>query len=59
MNKMKIIAQKIKGQAQQVKGDIEIAAGEPIHGNVDKVRGKANEFAADVKMKIENTKTSK
>ena len=56
---MKIIAQKIKGQAQQVKGDIEIAAGEPIHGNVDKVRGKANEFAADVKMKIENTKTSK
>jgi uncharacterized protein YjbJ (UPF0337 family) len=57
MGKIQIISQKIKGQAQEVKGEIEVAVGEPIHGNIDKVRGKANEIAANIKMNIKNSKS--
>lgn len=59
MGKIQIMAQKLKGQAQVVKGKIEVAAGEPIHGSIDKVKGKANIIAANMKMNIENSKSSK
>lgn len=59
MGKIQIMGQKIKGQAQEVKGKIEVAVGEPIHGTIDKVRGKANILAANIKMKIDNSKISK
>lgn len=55
MGKLNIVSQKIKGKAQQIKGDIEVALGEPIKGNIDKLKGKANETSADIKMKVDNS----
>jgi uncharacterized protein YjbJ (UPF0337 family) len=52
MGKIQNIGQKIKGQAQEVKGKIEVAVGEPINGTIDKVKGRANIIAADIKTKI-------
>lgn len=54
MGTLKNIGQKIKGKAQQIKGDVEIAAGHTVRGNIDKLRGKANVLEADVKTKIDN-----
>ena len=54
--KLNIIGQKVKGQSQQVKGSIEDASGQHIKGKVDKLRGKANVFEADLKMKVDNSK---
>ena len=54
MIKLNNINQKLKGKLQQVKGDIEIASGKPIKGNINKLKGKTNETSADIKMKIDN-----
>lgn len=56
MGKLNIVSQKVKGKVQQVKGKIEVASGQHIKGNIDKLRGKANEISADVKMKVEDSK---
>jgi len=56
MGKLDIVGQKIKGKIQQAKGEVEIASGQHIKGNIDKLRGKANEIEADTKMKLENSK---
>jgi uncharacterized protein YjbJ (UPF0337 family) len=50
------VGQKLTGKVQQIKGKIEVASGQHIKGNIDKLRGKANEFEADVKMKVEDSK---
>ena len=50
------VGQKLTGKNQQIKGKIEVASGQHIKGNIDKLRGKANEFEADVKMKVEDSK---
>lgn len=54
--KLDIAKQKVTGIAQQVKGEVEVASGEHIKGNIDKVRGKANEIVADLRNKVENSK---
>lgn len=56
MNKINIIGQKIKGKVQQFKGRIEDASGHPVKGAISKIKGKANEISADVKMKIEKSR---
>lgn len=56
MGKLNIVSQKLKGKIQQVKGKIEVASGQHIKGNIDKLRGKANEIEADMKMKFVNSK---
>lgn len=53
MVKLKNISQKIKGKLQQIKGGVEISAGEPIKGNINKLKGKTNEISADIKMKTD------
>ena len=50
------VGQKLTGKVQQIKGKIEVASGQHIKENIDKLRGKANEFEADVKMKVEDSK---
>lgn len=50
------VGQKLTGKVQQIKGKIEVASSQHIKGNIDKLRGKANEFEADVKMKVEDSK---
>jgi uncharacterized protein YjbJ (UPF0337 family) len=52
--KLNITGQKVKGIAQQVKGDVEIKTGQQIKGTIDKVRGKANEIEANLRNKVEN-----
>lgn len=59
MGKIHVLGQKIKGHAQEIKGNIEVAAGEPIHGNLDKIKGKANILAANIKMNLEKSKPTK
>lgn len=49
MKNLNIIGQKVKGQLQQVKGAIEDASGQHLKGKVDKLRGKANVFIADIR----------
>ena len=56
MRTLDTVGQKIKGKLQQVKGEVEVASGEPMKGNIDKLRGKANEIDANIKGKIENSK---
>lgn len=46
--------QKLKGKLQQIRGEIEIAAGKRVKGNINKLKGKANEALADAKMKSGN-----
>lgn len=43
--------QKIKGKAQQLKGDFQIKSGKEITGSVEKLKGKANEITADMKLR--------
>ncbi len=50
--KLDIAGQKVKGIAQQVKGEAEVMSGQQVKGNVDKVRGKTNEIVADLKNKV-------
>ncbi len=50
--KLKIIGQNVKGQAQQVKGRVEVASGQRVKGTIDKIRGKANVIGADIRNKI-------
>lgn len=54
--KLDITGQKVKGIAQQIKGDVEIKSGQKIKGTIDKVRGKANEIEANLRSKIENSR---
>lgn len=54
--KLDITGQKVKGIAQQVKGEVEVASGQQVKGNIDKVRGKANEIVADLRNKVEDAK---
>lgn len=54
--KLDIAKQKVTGIAQQVKGEAEVVSGQQIKGNIDKVRGKANEIVADLRNKVENAK---
>lgn len=49
MGKLNIVSQKLKGKLQQVKGVIEGALGQHMKGDIDKLRGKANEIEADMK----------
>lgn len=49
MGKLNIVSQKLKGKLQQVKGGIEGSLGQHMKGDIDKLRGKANEISADVK----------
>jgi uncharacterized protein YjbJ (UPF0337 family) len=53
--KIDIAGQKIKGIAQQVKGEIEVKAGYPVEGAINKVRGKANIVVADIRKKANDT----
>lgn len=53
--KLDITGQKIKGVAQQIKGDVEIKSGQKIKGTIDKVRGKANEIEANLRNKVEDS----
>ncbi|HVZ12721.1 MAG TPA: hypothetical protein VG965_06860 [Patescibacteria group bacterium] len=46
------IGQKIKGEAQDIKGDIEINTGNKVKGHIDKAKGKLNKAAADAKLKV-------
>lgn len=48
--------QKIKGKAQQFEGNIKNASGDRLGGETEKLKGKANETAADIKMKVEDSK---
>jgi len=50
-----ITGQKIKGIAQQVKGDVEVKTGNRVKGTIDKVRGKANEIESDLRNKAQNS----
>ena len=54
MGKLNIVSQKVKGKTQQIKGKIENATGKHMKGNVDILKGKSNEFVADLKMKASN-----
>ena len=54
--KLDIAKQKVKGLAQQVKGEAEVATGQQVKGSVDKIRGKANVMVADLRNKVENVK---
>ena len=56
MGKLNLFSQKLKGKFQQVKGGIEGALGQHMKGDIDKLRGKANEIEADMKMKLVNSK---
>ena len=56
ITKLKITGQKLKGNIQQIKGDIEIKSGQRVKGTIDKVRGKANVIEADLKNTLENAK---
>lgn len=47
------VGQKLKGKAQQVKGSLQVASGQQIKGNISKLRGKANELSADLKMEAD------
>lgn len=51
------IGQKLKGKGQQMKGEIEIKSGHHVEGTIDKIKGKANEMGADIKMKVEDSKS--
>lgn len=44
------VAQKIKGKAQHLKGDIEDTTGKEGQGFWDKTKGKVNETIADIKL---------
>lgn len=55
MSKLLITGQKLIGKLQQAKGEVEVSLGEPLKGNVDKLRGKANEIEANIKGKIQNS----
>lgn len=52
--KLDITGQKVKGIAQQIKGNIEVKSGHKIKGTIDKVRGKANEIEANLRNKVED-----
>ncbi|MFS8159705.1 MAG: hypothetical protein ACMG6E_05735 [Candidatus Roizmanbacteria bacterium] len=52
MEKLDITGQKIKGQAQQIKGKIEKATGNTVGGTVDQIKGKANVAIADIRSKV-------
>lgn len=52
--KLDIAKQKVTGIAQQVQGEVEVASGQHIKGNIDKVRGKANEIVADLRNKVDD-----
>ena len=54
--KLNIIGQNVKGQAQQVKGRVEVASGQRVKGTVDKIRGKANVIGANIRNKLEDLK---
>ena len=56
MVKINDIGQKIKGNMQQVKGKVEDVSGQHLKGKIDEIRGKANVFVADSKMKVDNSK---
>lgn len=56
MGKINDIGQKIKGNMQQVKGKIEDTTGQHLKGKIDEIRGKANVFEADLKIKADNSK---
>lgn len=56
MGKLSNLNQKVTGIGQQVKGNVEIASGEKIQGNVDKYKGKANVKIADLKNKVGSSK---
>lgn len=45
------IGQKLKGKAQQLKGDFNQERGEGLKGGIQKLKGKANESIADAKLK--------
>ncbi len=47
-----IAGQKVKGVAQQVKGEAEIMSGQQWKGNSNKIRGKANVAVANVRTKL-------
>ena len=52
--KLDIAKQKVTGIAKQVQGEVEVASGQHIRGNINKVRGKANEIVADLRNKVED-----
>lgn len=56
MGALQDATQKLKGQAQKAKGDIETEAGHPIRGTVDKIKGHVNETIADanIQSRVDN-----
>lgn len=45
------LGQKLKGKAQQVKGDFNQERGQGLKGGIQKLKGKVNETVADSKLK--------
>ncbi len=52
------VGQKIKGKAQQGKGELNQARGQGLKGGIQKLKGKANEAVADTKLKSRESSTS-
>lgn len=53
------IGQKIKGKAQQLKGDFNQERGQNIKGGVQKLKGKVNETIADAKLNAKHPKENR
>ncbi len=49
MGKLNNLGQTIKGNIQQVKGEVEDRSGNHVDGTIDKIKGKTNVAIADVK----------
>ena len=45
------LGQKLKGKAQQVKGEFNQERGQGLKGGIQKLKGKVNETVADAKLK--------
>ena len=52
MKTLNIVGQKVKGEAQNIKGKIEVKSGQRVKGTVDQVKGKINIASADIKSEM-------
>ena len=48
------VGQKIKGNIQQVEGELNQMRGKNVKGGIQKLKGKLNVTAANIKMKTKN-----
>ena len=56
MSDLDDIGQKIKGKAQQLKGEMNQERGRGVKGGLQKLKGKVNETIADAKLKAKYDK---